>query len=107
MPSLSSFKNKKEYLKYYKLYREKNAEKFREYWRTYRKKWRLKNGMVKDNARKILNDAVFYSQIDRGICEVCGGKKNIEGHHKDYQKPLEVVWLCRKHHKDLHKIIKK
>src|SRR3990167_3093473 len=30
-------------------------------------------------------------------CNACGGKA--EAHHNDYDKPLEVVWLCRKHHR--------
>ena len=28
-------------------------------------------------------------------CEKCGGVDNIQKHHPDYTKPLEVVWLCR------------
>jgi len=35
-------------------------------------------------------------------CEVCGSELNIEKHHRDYSKPLEVRWLCRLHHKELH-----
>ena len=31
-------------------------------------------------------------------CEVCGATDYVEAHHKDYSKPLEVNWLCRKHH---------
>jgi hypothetical protein len=33
---------------------------------------------------------------------VCGSKK-VHGHHEDYNKPLEVHWLCPKHHKARHK----
>lgn len=31
-------------------------------------------------------------------CYLCGNEKS-EAHHPDYDKPLEVVWVCRKHHR--------
>lgn len=34
-------------------------------------------------------------------CEKCGSEK-VEKHHEDYDKPLEVIWLCRPCHLDLH-----
>lgn len=27
-----------------------------------------------------------------------------EAHHADYARPLDVVWLCERHHKDTHKL---
>lgn len=34
-------------------------------------------------------------------CQRCG-KDNAEKHHEDYEKPLEVVWLCRRCHAHVH-----
>lgn len=34
-------------------------------------------------------------------CEICGST-NVQAHHEDYSKPLEVRWLCRLHHESVH-----
>ena len=41
------------------------------------------------------------------VCAVpdCCGKP--EGHHPDYSRPLDVVWLCDAHHKQAHALIKR
>jgi hypothetical protein len=35
-------------------------------------------------------------------CEVCK-ETNVDAHHDDYNKPLDVRWLCKKHHREHHK----
>jgi len=35
-------------------------------------------------------------------CSQCGLKCTPDGHHADYHRPLDVVWLCRSCHKKLH-----
>ena len=32
----------------------------------------------------------------------CCGSLSSEGHHPNYDEPLSVVWLCRKHHLEIH-----
>lgn len=39
--------------------------------------------------------------LDRKPCEVCGAEK-AEAHHQDYDFPLDVMWLCRRHHIEWH-----
>jgi hypothetical protein len=34
--------------------------------------------------------------IKKEPCDVCG--KDAEAHHHNYDKPLDVVWLCKEHH---------
>jgi len=52
-------------------------------------------------AKRKLMWNVKVGHIVRGICQVCGSP-NAEGHHEDYNKPLEVTWLCRLHHRKIH-----
>jgi hypothetical protein len=53
---------------------------------------------------------LIYAEIKRKItsgeiakkdCEVCGNGKT-QGHHEDYSKPFDLVWLCVRHHQDRH-----
>lgn len=68
------------------------------------KAWR-----AEDKRRQKAHSAVF-SAIKRGdlvrmSCVRCGTEKT-EAHHEDYDKPLDVVWLCSPCHKQRHQEIK-
>ncbi len=54
-------------------------------------------------ARTAARRAVTDGTIQPASCEVgrdCKG--SVEMHHDDYDKPLEVRWLCRRHHQRWH-----
>ncbi len=53
-------------------------------------------------ARDILKREIRSGRMKRGLCEVCGDQ-NGQAHHDDYSKPLDVIWLCRKHHRERHR----
>lgn len=65
----------------------------------------MKKHQKRQNARANLNYHVRSGHIVRpDKCSVCLKKTKVEGHHKDYSKPLEVTWACRQCHADLHKL---
>ncbi|KKL77017.1 hypothetical protein LCGC14_2039150, partial [marine sediment metagenome] len=55
-------------------------------------------------AHYILNNAIRGGEIARPfICESCFNERFTDGHHEDYSKPLDVEWLCKKCHTELHR----
>ncbi len=55
----------------------------------------------KYHARTMLGNAVRDGVVVKPIhCSKCGAEANLEGHHEDYSKPLDVQWLCNSCHVD-------
>ncbi len=46
--------------------------------------------------------AIERGDLTREPCEVCGAEK-VDAHHDDYYQPMEVRWLCKKHHGEVHR----
>jgi ribosomal protein S27AE len=53
------------------------------------------------NTHTKVRRALFSGVLVSQPCVFCGDT-NVEAHHKDYSKPLDVVWLCPKCHRRLH-----
>ena len=100
-----------------KIYYEKNREKLcksqiesqkgNTRYRKYQNKYlidKVKSGDKKFIARRIIFMALKAKMIERPeFCSSCMKEEKLEGHHPDYNKPLEVIWLCVPCHRDLHK----
>lgn len=46
--------------------------------------------------------AIRKGTLIKRPCEVCGSTSRVEAHHDDYNRPLEVRWLCKKCHEKWH-----
>lgn len=57
-------------------------------------------------ARAMIAGLIRAGLIERQACQVCGTEIRVDGHHPDYSKPLEVIWLCRTHHWLIERILK-
>jgi len=82
--------------KYQRIKRAKNPERKIEETRRY----------AKENPEKVKAVRKVYNAIKRGDlirkkCRDCE-RKDTHGHHPDYSKPLNVIWLCPIHHKLEH-----
>jgi len=73
----------------------------------YGREWRKLHPLTPDqrhkmNARSYAHVYLKRGKLKRGVCEVEGCENSAEMHHDDYDKPLEVRWLCRHHHLGWH-----
>lgn len=77
---------------------------------TYMREWRKSHPQTPEQKFRALVRAKTKMRIRRGLlikypCEFCDATERVEAHHRDYNKPYEVMWLCfachRAHHKTL------
>src|SRR3990167_918732 len=72
----------------------------------YQREWRARRPVPeKERAKlRVRCYTAYYRRTGRlkpTPCERCGDP-NVETHHPDYARPLEVTWLCRCCHLALH-----
>ena len=69
-----------------------------------RSKWLALN-QVKRHAHIKVGNAVRAGLLEKpSACQVCGNtERRLHGHHQDYSKPLEVIWVCPPCHREFHK----
>lgn len=59
------------------------------------------NKRLQPSAVAAFNKALRAGGLVRQPCVICGEPKS-HGHHEDYARPLDVVWLCAIHHRWRH-----
>lgn len=77
--------------------RERNKVAINAGYREWRRSHRDKRA-----AHRTIYKAVRRGTLIRKPCEVCGDTKS-EAHHSNYSQRLNVRWLCRRHHMQLHR----
>jgi hypothetical protein len=91
-----SQKNKEEIKK--RNYIRHRTTEFREKAKKYREKVKERT-KVQQEAHKMVLYALKLNVLKKSeTCEICKDTLKLQGHHKDYNKPLDVQWLCKKCH---------
>lgn len=58
---------------------------------------------LQKRAHKAVEKAVLRGELARHTtCENCGNACEPHAHHDDYNKPIQVRWLCRSCHALIH-----
>jgi len=104
---------KKSYSDSYYKHREKNAEKAKANVRKWQKEnpertKELREKTKKKNIKKVRVRGLVDQRISTGklkpneTCEMCKKKCKTHAHHEDYDKPLDIKWLCTACHGKIH-----
>lgn len=94
--------NREEYLKRSQAY-VKTKKGLESKKRAYAKYWYNPDNQIKNQARALVNHSLRDGKIVKPfVCENCKEEKPLEAHHHDYEKALDVAWLCKTCHWDWH-----
>lgn len=66
----------------------------------FRREWEHHPDRMK--ARNAVSSALKGNRLEKRPCAFCGSEENLEAHHHDYSKPLDVTWLCSACHRRFH-----
>lgn len=66
-------------------------------------RWRGDNPLAY-KAQTAVNNAIRDGRLTKSPCSLCGTDENLHAHHKNYNRPLDVTWLCAKCHHRIHAI---
>jgi ribosomal protein S27AE len=58
----------------------------------------------RQKAHNAVRREILAGRLLKDSCSRCGSEKSL-AHHEDYDKPLQVIWLCQPCHKQRHKEI--
>jgi hypothetical protein len=82
--------------------RKEGASKFKKRVKIASQKTYQKN-KVRHHCRAITAHAIHIGNVKKEPCSICG-KQEVVAHHCDYSQPLNVTWLCQKHHVAWHRV---
>jgi hypothetical protein len=67
----------------------------------YTKRFRQKSP-EKHRAHNLVASAIKRGLLAKpSVCSICGKDGIIHAHHEDYEKPLDVVWVCARCHRKI------
>lgn len=89
--------------RYYALTPEQRQTR-REYHNRYLKQYLQTNSEArrKKDANLVIHLLRRNGWLTPQPCQRCGHTDHLDAHHPDYDRPLDVIWLCRTHHNELH-----
>lgn len=109
-------KNRDRYLEQRRAYERANPEKIRQYElnsrASHREDYLRRRADYKKahpevaEAHMFVNMALSCGTMAKSSCQICGSIE-VDAHHEDYNRPFDVIWLCRRHHAEIHRSAKR